>query len=129
MPVGGRNLGWRLAVGCHRHKSGLHQRSLTVRITSNEEIGWRHFVPARSLMQKASLAFLYSTFHAADHIVAIPERSEPVVSVGDDIRHRYRFRFLALQSRNPVAQRFSLRRLCGSHRAFHFAAANVESAL
>src|SRR2546425_110052 len=96
MPIGGRDLRGRGAVGRHGHKARLHQRTLAVRVASNEKIGWWSLVPAWTRVQEGSFAFLDSAFDTTDHVVAVSERSEPIVAVRDDIHDGYGLRLLSL---------------------------------
>src|SRR5207244_2165306 len=49
-----RNLRRRIAVCRYGQEARLHQRSMAVRIASDEEVGWRNLIASRPSMQVRS---------------------------------------------------------------------------
>ena len=99
--VGPRNLGRRSAVGDHFDEARLHLRTVALDVATNQEVRGRHLVAARTLVEVAARERRRNAaLRAADDLVALAERREPVVAVGDDFRHRQRAGPLFLERRD-----------------------------
>ena len=118
MTIGGRKLGGRIAVGRRRDEARLHDRALGVGIPADQQVRGRSLVSARTGVQEASRPDVpYSAFRAADDLVTLAVRREPVVAVGDDLGDRDRLRLLLVEDRDPVGELFFSRRIAGHHDA------------
>ena len=87
-------------------------------VAANQEIGRRHLVASRALVQVGAGAGIRdAAFRTADRVVAFAERRGAVVAVGRDLRHRQRLRPLAVSAAICAASVFFRARVLGGQDA------------